>query len=120
LRPNFSFDTFEIAVWEAVHFKRRNKPLEIFTIGSTRKRHILFLDLDTKNLDLYKTKDGYHLTAKMTKPFDYLFRRLRVSAKIKNGKIVNPKPKLVFCSCPNRIHVDKRFNRLEIYGTATK
>lgn len=84
------------------------------------KKGVFFLDLDTKDFDLYETKHGIHLIARLKHPFDYYFDRIRISPKYeeKSGEIVNSKPELFLCHCPNKKHVDKRREgRLEIYPT---
>ena len=84
------------------------------------RKGIFFLDLDSKNFDLYETDHGIHLIAKLNKPFDYMFDRIRISPKYeeKSGAIVNPAPSLLLCHCPNKHHTDKRLEgKLEIYPT---
>jgi hypothetical protein len=95
-----------------------------FTIGVSRRPYsrTFYCDIDSDNLDVYKTQDGFHVVSQLSHAFDYRFRRLRVGSKIdRRGKAVNPAPRLVFCSCPNGIHSDKRLDgRLEIYCTGSR
>ena len=78
------------------------------TIGAKRKHGIFFLDLDSKNFDIYETKDGIHLIAYSSHKFFYHGRRIRVSPKWNiKGKVVSPAPRLLFCNCPKK-HEDKR------------
>ena len=93
-----------------------------YALGSKLKgkKGVFFLDLDTKNFDLYETKHGIHIIAQLNKPFDHMFDRIRISAKYeeKTGKVVNPEPKLFLCHCPNGKHIDKRRKgKLEVYPT---
>ena len=85
-------------------------------------RGFLFIDVDSKNFDIYRTKDGLHIIAKLDKRgFDYNFSRIRISPKYNSkGKIVNPEPKLLICGCPNK-HKDKRTRgKLSPYLTKSK
>jgi hypothetical protein len=73
-------------------------------------------------MDIFRTKDGYHIVAKLAKPFDYILTmrkgaRLRIAPKYdKRGRVVNPKPKLVFCT--HKKHKDIRLEgRIELYAT---
>jgi hypothetical protein len=87
------------------------------------QKGLFFLDLDSTNFDIYKTKHGIHLIARLNRPFDYMFDRIRISPKYeeRTGEIVNPAPKLFLCNCPNGQHVDKRLEgKLEIYPTWSK
>ncbi len=99
--------------------KKRN----YVTIGVTRAPNVLFCEGDTHNFDIYLTKHGFHLVAELKKPFDYdLARsRLRIGSKIdSSGKVVNPKPELVFCHCPKGKHNDKRLKgKPEFYITGS-
>ena len=94
-----------------------------FTIGVRRRSHsrTFFLDIDANNLDVYRTKDGFHVVSRLAHAFDYKFDRLRVSPKFdRQGEIVNSRPGLVYCGCPRK-HVEKRLNgRLEIYATSSR
>lgn len=84
------------------------------------KKGIFFLDLDTTDFDLYRTKHGIHLIARLRKPFDYAFDRIRISPKYeeKTGRIASDSPKLFLCKCPNGQHIDKRLEgKLEVYPT---
>lgn len=90
------------------------------TFGVKRKHGLFFCDLDTKNFDIYETKDGIHIVAKSRHRFFYHGRRLRISPKWDvKGKEVNPAPKLLFCNCPNQKHVDKR-KRCKIVAYITR
>ncbi|MDG7000432.1 MAG: hypothetical protein JRN15_15150 [Nitrososphaerota archaeon] len=87
------------------------------------RKGLFFLDLDTKNFDLYETKHGIHLIAKLNKPFDYMFDRIRISPKYeeKTGETVNNAPRLIYCKCPKGVHLDKRLQgSLEVYPTWSK
>jgi hypothetical protein len=89
------------------------------TVGIKRPRtsSLAFVDLDTHDLDLYRTKDGYHVVAKLDHKFDYHFRRLRVAPKWSvKGRVVNPEPSLVYCGC-KRKHKEKRKGRIQVYIT---
>jgi len=101
-----------------VKYKNKRKYL---TIGVTRPRRMLFVDVDSKNFDIYETKDGFHIVAQLKKAFDYRFKRLRVASKIDSkGKVVNPEPKLILCNCP-KSHLDKRLKgKLQIYATVSR
>jgi len=95
-----------------------------FSIGVRRRTHsrIFFLDIDATNLDVYKTRDGFHVVSQLTHGFDYKFERLRVAPKVDHtGKVASPAPRLIFCACPKGKHVEKRFNgRLEMYCTSSR
>ena len=107
--------------------KPRNDKREVeesgkfFTIGVTRRKKVFFCDIDADNIDIYSTKDGFHIVSELAHSFDYRFGRLRVAPKYDaNGRKVSPAPKLVFCSCPRGEHVDKRVSgKLELYATST-
>lgn len=93
-----------------------------YALGSKlqAKKGLFFLDLDTKDFDLYETGHGIHLIARLNKPFDYMFDRIRISPKYeeKTGRIVNESPKLLLCNCPDGKHIDKRLEgKLEVYPT---
>lgn len=89
-----------------------------------RNKHsrVGYVDIDSRDFDIYATKDGIHLVFRLKKAFDYHFERIRIAAKLdKWGRVVNPKPQLILCHCPNHKHTDKRYlGRLELYGTASK
>lgn len=113
--------------YQALEESWNRKELELgrdyATIGVIRPRNVFFCDIDsTKGIDIYKTKDGFHLVSQLSHSFDYHFRRLRIGAKYDaKGRVVNPAPKLLFCGCPNRRHHDKRMKgTLELYVTASK
>lgn len=95
-----------------------------FTVGVRRNRRsrVGYVDLDTRDFDIYATDGGVHLVFKLKRAFDYRFERLRVAAKVDRwGRTVNPAPQLIFCHCPGHRHSDKRYaGRLELYGTATR
>jgi len=90
------------------------------TFGAKRgKFGLFFCDIDTKNIDIYETKDGIHILANTRQRFFYHGRRIRISPKWNlKGKEVNPAPKLLFCNCPKR-HVDKR-RKCKIVAYITK
>lgn len=93
------------------------------TVGVRRNKRsrVGFVDIDSSDFDIYRTRDGIHLVFRLKKAFDYQFQRLRVAAKLDNkGRVVNPPPELLLCHCPNH-HVDKRYvGRLELYVTASR
>jgi len=96
--------------------------MKYYALAAFMPRGYLFIDVDSRDFDIYLTKDGLHVIAKLNKKgFDYNFNRIRISPKFNSkGKIVNPKPKLLICGCPN-IHQDKRTKgKLQPYITNSK
>lgn len=95
-----------------------------FAVGVRRRPHsrTFFCDIDSGDLDVYLTQDGFHIVSRLPHAFDYEFKRLRVGSKIDSrGRTVNPEPRLVFCACPGGKHIEKRLNgRLEIYCTNSR
>ena len=84
------------------------------------KNGIFFLDLDSTDFSIYKTKHGIHLIARLNKLFDCMFDRIRISSKYeeKTGEILNESPELFLCNCPNGQHIDKELEgKLETYPT---
>ncbi|MHB1909273.1 MAG: hypothetical protein ACYCQJ_10460 [Nitrososphaerales archaeon] len=122
-RPNYSFDIFDQIVRDAISLKKQKKERKekLFTIGVLRPKQIFFCDIDSDNIDVYKTKDGFHIVSELDHAFDYSFDRLRVAPKYDSKGIeVNPAPSLILCSCKNGKHKDKRlFGNLEFYATNT-
>lgn len=95
-----------------------------FAVGVRRRPHsrTFYCDIDSDDLDVYRTQDGFHIVSRLAHAFDYRFKRLRVGSKIDGrSQVVNPEPRLVFCACPGRNHSEKRLNgRLEIYCTNSR
>ena len=94
-----------------------------WSLGVTMPDNVLFLDVDSHDFDIYKTKDGIHLVANLGEnKFDYRFNKLRISPKYEeiSGEIASPAPELFFCNCSNGIHIDKRLKgELKPYVTYT-
>ena len=83
------------------------------------------MDIDAKTLHLWKTRDGYHVTALLRHGFDYLIEkkrpRLRVGAKIDSkGKVVNLAPALIYCSCKGKHKDERMLGRLQLYITNSR
>jgi hypothetical protein len=95
-----------------------------FAVGVRRRPHsrTLYCDIDSDNLDVYRTQHGFHIVSRLAHAFDYKFKRLRVGSKINGrGEVANPEPRLVFCACPGGNHSEKRLDgRLEIYCTNSR
>src|SRR5271157_6611931 len=78
-------------------------------LGAFMPKGYLFIDVDSRDFDIYLTEGGCHVIAKLDKKgFDYNFNRIRISPKYdEKGRIVNKSPELLFCHCPSE-HKDKR------------
>ncbi len=93
-------------------FSSRGKKRPVFVcFGARRKIRTFFLDLDTKDIDVYETRHGIHLVANSKHKYDYHGRRLRISPKWDlKGRTISRAPKLLFCNCKGKHH-DKRLKR---------
>lgn len=117
----------ELGVRTCLFSPKNRKKRKYFTIGVRRRAHsrVFFMDIDAKTLHLWKTRDGFHVTAILRHGFDYLIQkkkpRLRIGSKLDSkGNVVNQSPKLIYCSCKGKHRDERLLGRLELYVTNSR